>query len=759
MKKLLILPALLLTLGLSACTTGHSGDSTIIIPPTPGEGDGGEGQSGEGSEGQGSEGEGGQGSGGQSSEGEGGQGSGDSGEGSGGDSGEGQQGEQGSGSGGEGEGEGGTTPATTYTVTFNSNGGSAVDPQTVESGNKVTKPSNPTKAGYSFEGWFTDSACTQAFDFTTSISGDITLYAKWKEIPAGGYGYDYYDGYYGELTWTDGEDLKEKLHDIISKDVNYLRYTSPNWETNQFADQSIYDYEMVNAVYNNDDIAKTNTQKGWQREHAFVASLMTGVPTGNAVETHQGRAVDWHNLFAGDSSGNQSRSDKNFGYADKKATGYTNTGSYSYDTKTFEPSDEDKGMLARAIFYMGVMYSTEEEETVKFTLNYNDADKATYGKASTTVHVPVTYKPVTIQEEAVGSINLVSYTKYHYHEDEATQVLVEQYGEDEDGYGKYVAANCKYAIGHLSDLLKWSELPVNLQEYQHNESVYSHVNSLYGLAQNNRNPFVDYPGLVDYIYGDKQDQAGDLSDLEPSYHYLEMHIDEISHYAIKEATRAFEVGETFDKESYQLVAVKKDLSETSLPQNADSTQPYTFVESDIGSKVMIIDTDKNDIKLKVSVEEASLDYSYIYEYAGDRTDFGTSDYEAGVAKPLTLAGKGWNATAAHVANISNRNSPLGVSIGNGTSKCAEKFTLVSQSEFNNVNAFKFIVNTAAGKTMTLTVKIGDETVKTISITGNSSANITELFELTAAKSGIVTIEFSGLVGSLYINTIAINEVK
>ena len=74
---------------------------------------------------------------------------------------------------------GGTSGGTSYTVTFETNGGSAVDPQTVESGKTATEPATPEKDGFNFSGWYTDSALTDEFSFTTKITADTTLYAKW----------------------------------------------------------------------------------------------------------------------------------------------------------------------------------------------------------------------------------------------------------------------------------------------------------------------------------------------------------------------------------------------------------------------------------------------------------------------------------------------------------------------------------------------------------------------------------------------------
>ena len=53
--------------------------------------------------------------------------------------------------------------------------------QTITIGSTATKPSDPTRDGYTFTGWYTDSACTSAYDFSTAVKGDITLYAGWKE--------------------------------------------------------------------------------------------------------------------------------------------------------------------------------------------------------------------------------------------------------------------------------------------------------------------------------------------------------------------------------------------------------------------------------------------------------------------------------------------------------------------------------------------------------------------------------------------------
>lgn len=71
-----------------------------------------------------------------------------------------------------------------YTVTFDSQGGSFVGVQTnLEKGDYVVEPSNPTRSGYTFNGWYTDSSYKTEWKFTTdTVSGNMTLYAKWTKV-------------------------------------------------------------------------------------------------------------------------------------------------------------------------------------------------------------------------------------------------------------------------------------------------------------------------------------------------------------------------------------------------------------------------------------------------------------------------------------------------------------------------------------------------------------------------------------------------
>ena len=71
-----------------------------------------------------------------------------------------------------------------YTISFDSNGGSLIDSQTLDYGLLAGEPTAPTKDGYNFTGWYKEAELTNAWNFTSDTvpAGNITLYAKWTVI-------------------------------------------------------------------------------------------------------------------------------------------------------------------------------------------------------------------------------------------------------------------------------------------------------------------------------------------------------------------------------------------------------------------------------------------------------------------------------------------------------------------------------------------------------------------------------------------------
>lgn len=71
---------------------------------------------------------------------------------------------------------------TEFTVTFDSNGGTSVSSVVVTKDEKVSAPTNPTKDGYTFDGWYLDG---EKYDFSTPVTKDITLRAQWTKVAGG----------------------------------------------------------------------------------------------------------------------------------------------------------------------------------------------------------------------------------------------------------------------------------------------------------------------------------------------------------------------------------------------------------------------------------------------------------------------------------------------------------------------------------------------------------------------------------------------
>lgn len=68
---------------------------------------------------------------------------------------------------------------TKYTVTFDSNGGSVIAEEVVLKNETVTKPTDPTKEGYTFDGWYLDGV---KYNFGTEVTSNVTLVAKWTKV-------------------------------------------------------------------------------------------------------------------------------------------------------------------------------------------------------------------------------------------------------------------------------------------------------------------------------------------------------------------------------------------------------------------------------------------------------------------------------------------------------------------------------------------------------------------------------------------------
>lgn len=70
----------------------------------------------------------------------------------------------------------------TYTITFNTNGGSSIKKSSAEYNTKISEPIAPKRTGYKFVGWYKDKELKNVWNFMTDkVTANTTLYAKWKK--------------------------------------------------------------------------------------------------------------------------------------------------------------------------------------------------------------------------------------------------------------------------------------------------------------------------------------------------------------------------------------------------------------------------------------------------------------------------------------------------------------------------------------------------------------------------------------------------
>ncbi|MBR4600063.1 MAG: leucine-rich repeat protein [Treponema sp.] len=174
-------------------------------------------------------------------------------------------------------------PSTTYyTVTFDTDGGTAIASQKVESGKTATKPTDPIKSGYIFFAWHNGSA---AFDFTTPITANITLKAKWTEEQqsddstahsntensSSGDSEQNENGNAENIT-TDENNHQHSFSELWSYDENYHWHAAICVHTEQISDKELHSW-------NEGEITKlpTLTEKGYRKYTCSICNATKSV--------------------------------------------------------------------------------------------------------------------------------------------------------------------------------------------------------------------------------------------------------------------------------------------------------------------------------------------------------------------------------------------------------------------------------------------------------------------------------------------------
>ena len=613
----------------------------------------------------------------------------------------------------------------------------------------------------------------------------------------------YYEGYYSSLSsWENGNDLKEQLKNIISKNVVYTPYSS-TWSVLQKADQSQTNFDKVETVYSSLEQLKSDTYsssntKGWQKEHAFCQSLMghyvnatttqlkldetykidnvkivnngfvvtytngmvsddvyslaftyldknaviiisndkvsiyessdTNSPL-SSVEplftmdvaafssiyarennlvlvnkeeeqlllnpTHVtykfkgeggsgGTSSDWHNLFASNNSGNGSRGNKNLGVV---ASPTSTSQDYKYDTKVFEPSDEDKGQLARGILYMDTMY-----------------------------------EDLLLEEEYV----------------ELSKVLSSDIGRH----------------GNSSSIIDWAlSFDVDEHEYQHNDVVYG--------IQYNRNPYIDFPALVDFVYGSKKDEPGSIEDIIATSTQDKLNTDEAiyKNIALEGVQYTYEIGDSFSiSDIDHIYTTYTDFSYIEVEDRSKITsnveENYEF--NQVGTFDITLSDGTTNVTYQIDVvdKDPTLDCDVSFSSYVDGKNVGKTKFNGLTSSnPLTnvdLGGIYYNASI-NVGKMGTSSSSKGVAFGSNTVP-VETLTLETMETVERTIS-KIYINASMtnGKTALLSIYIGDKLVGNATL--DSSPHLYE-FENISSYEGKLKIEFTSVNGTLYLMQIA-----
>ena len=237
-------------------------------------------------------------------------------------------------------------------------------------------------------------------------------------------------GYYNAAENKSDQALRDALHNIID-DHQGFSYTSSGtdtWDILKEADADPNNPNNVLLIYTRESVDGEQEYaggSGWNREHVWAKSrgdFDTRIPEG----------TDVHNLRASNIGVNSTRLNYAFDECTSNSCDETYGNFYSASALIFEPRDEDKGDVARIIFYMDVRYEGDSGEEDLEMIDYT----------------------------------LSASSKLPYH-------------------------------GIRSTLLQWhQEDPVDDFERNRNDVIYSY--------QGNRNPFIDHPNLVDYLWGEQQ---------------------------------------------------------------------------------------------------------------------------------------------------------------------------------------------------------------------------------------------------------------
>ena len=423
---------------------------------------------------------------------------------------------------------------TMVTVTFDSNGGSSVLAQVIKKGDKAIRPEDPIYEGYDFDNWFYQN---EVWDFTKAVNNNMTLKANWTPknddpILDIFHTVSFYD-LNKELIYAfqvnDGECIgnPEGLNNFLALNANYSEYVKYEWryegekwiDTNTVtSDLDLYFYVEYDLSINDDLIyensssylkdSSNNYYWGYESDFDFASyyKAIDGITSEDLLRSNLHNILTsnitrlsysevWNGLKSADEDLNDSNSilciltGKTMPKANQDTGGggtdYWNrehiwAKSYGFKTNEGYYAYTDLNHLRASEAYTNSTY--HNNRFYDYVLEPANTD--IYGNK----YDSFAYE---VRDEAKGDIaRMIFYMDIRYEGD-----AIFDNGLNLSITNSRAEISLENGIyGILDTLLEWNEIdPVDDYERLRNDRVFS--------IQGNRNPFIDIPNLVDYIYG------------------------------------------------------------------------------------------------------------------------------------------------------------------------------------------------------------------------------------------------------------------
>jgi endonuclease I len=187
--------------------------------------------------------------------------------------------------------------------------------------------------------------------FYTSLTAFSLFISLQAQVP---------NGYYNTAENKSDQALRSALHNIIDDHIEfpYTSSSTDTWDILQESDTDPSNSNNVILVYTRESVngpQEYNGGSGWNREHVWAKSR-------GDFGIEIGEGTDVHNLRASNVQVNSTRTNYSFDNCTFNSCELTYGNSYSSNALVFEPRDEDKGDVARIIFYMDVRYEGDSGE-------------------------------------------------------------------------------------------------------------------------------------------------------------------------------------------------------------------------------------------------------------------------------------------------------------------------------------------------------------------------------------------------------------